>query len=92
MPEQRKEIKIKITDDVLMGRYANYMRVSHTGEEFVLEFVNIMPPAGSVVAKIFTSPRHLKRIVEALETNLKEYETDYGKVEKAEEPKTEMGF
>ena len=92
MSEQKKEIKIKISDEILMGRYANYMKVSHTREEFVLEFANIIAPTGSVVAKIFTSPSHFKRIIKALEVNLKKYEHNYTEIVEAEEPKTEAGF
>lgn len=92
MAGEGKEIKIKITDDVLMGRYANLMRVSHTREEFVLEFVNILQTTGSVVAKIFTSPRHLKRIIGALKTNLDKYEKEHEEIVAAEEPKTKVGF
>ena len=35
----RKEWKVKITDDVLKAAYANYMRVAHTREEFGKETV-----------------------------------------------------
>ncbi|MBA7496196.1 hypothetical protein ES702_06794 [subsurface metagenome] len=92
MAEQKKEIKIKISDDMLMGRYANYMRVSHTAEEFVLEFANIMGPTGSVVAKVFTSPRHLKRIMKALQGSIKRYEDKHSTIKEAEEPKVNIGF
>jgi len=89
---EKKEVKVKISDDILMGRYANYMRVSHTAEEFVLEFANIVPPAGSVVAKIFISPGHLGRIVKALRANLDIYVKDHGPIKEAEEPQKEVGF
>jgi len=92
-PQQKKEIKIKITDDVMKGSYANFMRVSHTKEEFVLDFANIVPPTGIISARVITSPGHLKRIIGALEYNLKKYEEKFGKIEEAEEIKEEkIGF
>lgn len=91
MPE-KKEVKVKISDDVLMGRYANYMRVTHTAEEFVLEFANIIPPAGAVVAKVFISPGHLKRIIKALQNNFDRYVAKHGEPREAEEPKRQIGF
>ena len=35
-------------------------------KEFILDFVNLVPPQGMVTARIVTSPGHLKRIVQAL--------------------------
>jgi len=92
-PQQKREIKIKITDEVMKGSYANFMRVSHTRERFVLDFANIVPPTGIISARVITSPGHLKRIVGALEYNLKKYEEKFGKIEEAKEIKEEkVGF
>ena len=93
MNDKRQEVKVKITDDVLMGRYSNYMRVSHTSGEFVLEFANIVPPVGAVIGKIFVSPGHLKRIIRTLEGNVKKYEKQFGDIKEAQEIKRkEAGF
>ncbi len=92
-PQQKREIKIKITDEVMKGAYANFMKVSHAKEEFVLDFANVVPPTGILTARIITSPGHLKRIIGALEYNLKKYEEKFGKIKEAEEPKEEkIGF
>ena len=92
-PEQKREIKIKITDDIMKGAYANFMKVSHTKEEFVLDFANIVPPTGIISARVITSPGHLKRIIGALEYNLKKYEERFGKIKEAEGLKEEkVGF
>lgn len=89
---EKREVKVKITDDVLMGRYANFMKVTHTPAEFVLEFANIIPPMGAVVAKVFISPGHLKRIITALNDNVRKYEDKFGEIKAVEEPKREIGF
>lgn len=92
MSEQKK-IGIKITDDVLAGVYANAMRVTHTKEEFLLDFMNVFPPQGIVTARIVISPGHLRRIVNALNDNLSRYEQQVGKkVEPTDEPQPGMGF
>jgi len=75
-----------------MGRYANVMRVSHTPDEFVLEFANVMVPKGIMVSRIVISPGHLKRVLKALNQNLKRYEDKWGIIREAIEPKREMGF
>lgn len=81
-----KGMNVKITDEELKGRYANLVRITHTREEFILDFVNFVPPQGSVTARIVTSPGHLKRILRALEENLKLYEERFGSVRAAAEP------
>ena len=92
MAGEQKQVKVKITDDVLMGRYANFMKVTHTSGEFVLEFANVVPPMGAVVAKIFVSPGHLRRIIKTLGVNVEKYEKKFGKIKEAEEPEKEIGF
>ncbi|PYT08486.1 MAG: DUF3467 domain-containing protein [Acidobacteria bacterium] len=88
MAEQQKkgEIPIKITDDVLHGVYANQMMVSHTREEFVMDWVNLFPPEGIVNARVIISPGHLKRVIRALQENVRKYEERYGEIGEAPEP------
>lgn len=82
-----QQINVKITDETLKGSYSNQMVVSHTKEEFVLDFMNIafFPPPGQgvVTAKIITNPAHFKRMVAAMADNLKKYEEQFGKIEEA---------
>jgi len=92
MENQPKENQIQIRDSFAGGEYANAMSVGHTKEEFLLTFLNLVAPSGRVVGKIITSPGHLKRILRALDENLKKYEAAFGKVEEAEGPKNEIGF
>jgi hypothetical protein len=88
---QNNQLQIKVDDAVLRGAYANGMQVQHTKEEFVLDFLNVFPPTGTLQARIVVSPAHLKRIVAALAENLAKYETNFGKIEAAEGP-GEIGF
>ena len=79
-------LNIKIDDEELKGRYANLVRISHTREEFILDFINVVPPQGAVTARVISSPGHLKRLIRALESNLKLYEEKFGEVREAQEP------
>ena len=92
-PPPQQQINIKIEDAVMKGAYANAMAVSHSKEEFVLDFLNIYPwqRAGIVTSRVITSPGHMKRIVNALTENLKKYEEKFGKIEVAKEPEG-IGF
>ena len=79
-------VNIKIADDELKGRYSNLLRITHTREEFILDFINLVPPQGAVTARIVTSPGHMKRIISALANNLSRYEESYGTIREAPEP------
>jgi hypothetical protein len=82
-------VNIKIADEELKGRYCNLLRITHTREEFILDFINMVPPQGVVTARIVTSPGHMKRILSALAANLQRYEESYGTIEEAAEPPAE---
>src|SRR5579863_4664224 len=89
MPEPADGLNVKISDDELRGRYSNLLRIAHTREEFILDFINLLPPQGIVSARILTSPGHLKRIIRALSANLERYEQTFGPIQEAEEPVAE---
>jgi len=84
--DEAASIQIIAGDEDLKGRYANLMSVSHTGEEFVLDFFAVTPSSsgqarGTLVSRVVTSPPHFKRIVAALEDNLDKYEAQFGEIE-----------
>ncbi|MDX1388731.1 MAG: DUF3467 domain-containing protein [Acidobacteriota bacterium] len=87
MADKKREVSIKIPDEVLGGVYANQMMVTHTREEFVLDLINLLPPHGVVNARVIVSPGHLKRMIRALQENLSRYEQRFGVVEEAQVPK-----
>lgn len=91
-PHQGQQIQIKADDAKLAGGYANMMQVSHTKEEFVLDFVSLFPPSGQLVSRILVSPAHAKRIMLALEENIKRYESQFDKIKDSEEEKPAFGF
>ena len=94
MPE-KKQIKIKAKDEDLKGTYSNLMQVLHTKEEFILDFFLISPQQGALASRIIMSPGHLKRMIKALQGNMRKYEEKFGKIEEAKAPskeETEIGF
>jgi len=86
MSDKKASLNIKITDEELKGRYSNLLRITHTREEFILDFINVVPPQGVVTARLVTSPGHLKRIIRALDKNLQLYEENFGDIAEAPEP------
>jgi hypothetical protein len=92
MPNGKKEIKVNFPEKLQAGVYANNMIISHTREEFIMDFLMVAPSAGCVTSRVVVSPGHVKRILAALEENIKRYESKYGKIQRAEDPKGKVGF
>ncbi|MEI6627018.1 MAG: DUF3467 domain-containing protein [bacterium] len=84
--------QIEIKDMFAGAEYANGMQIGHNKEEFLLTFINLAGGNGRVCGKIITTPAHVKRMILAMQDNLKQYEATFGKVEQAEAPKEQMGF
>lgn len=91
MANEAKGVNIKISDEELKGRYSNLLRITHTREEFILDFINLVPPQGVVTARIVASPGHLKRIIRALGHNLEIYEEKFGEIAEAPDPAQSAG-
>lgn len=89
---QQQQVQIKADDATMKGAYANMMQVAHTKEEFVMDFMNLLPPQGMLVSRVITSPGHLKRIVAALKDNLEKYEKQFGSIAEAQAPNSDIGF
>ncbi|MFC1662709.1 DUF3467 domain-containing protein [Patescibacteria group bacterium] len=89
---QQKQVNIKATDAALQGVYANNIMLAHSREEFVLDFMNIFPPQGQLASRVIISPGHAKRLLKALEDNIKKYEKQHGNIKEAAPAGSEIGF
>lgn len=78
-------IQIELDDATAQGAYSNIVLINHTESEFVMDFAYLQPgaPRARVRARIISSPRHTKRLLRALESNLARYEEIFGKIEEA---------
>lgn len=92
MSNEERKIKINFPKELKGGTYSNNLIVSHTKEEFIMDFLMVAAPEGAVTARVIISPGHMKRIISALEQNIKKYEEKFGKIQKAEWPKDAVGF
>ncbi|MGB3095678.1 MAG: DUF3467 domain-containing protein [Candidatus Deferrimicrobiaceae bacterium] len=90
--DQPMEIQVTLPEQLRGGSYSNNMIVTHTKEEFLLDFLLVAPPSGTVVARIILSPGHIKRVVAALQENIAKYEAKHGFIQAAEEPKGKIGI
>jgi hypothetical protein len=79
-PQKTQQIQINTTDEVSRGRYSNLMLVSHSPEEFILDWLLNSPNGPHLVSRIILSPGNVKRAIDALTINLKQYEDKFGAV------------
>jgi hypothetical protein len=92
--EQDLKLEIQIDDDVAAGQYINMAVVNHNDSEFVLDCIYVQPqaPKAKVQSRLITSPRHAKRLLLALQSNVVNYENRYGTIdlEEARQPQNEV--
>ena len=89
---QQRQIQIKASDEELKGKYSNLMQITHTQEEFVLDFFLVIPPQGTLTSRVIMNPGHVKRMIRALQDNIEKYEGKFGKVAEAQAPEAPLGF
>jgi hypothetical protein len=87
-PEGIPQIQIDIDDATAQGAYSNLVLLNHNDNEFVLDFAYVQPttPRARVRARILFSPRHAKRLLRALEANIRRYEERFGRIEDIDPP------
>ena len=90
--QQSQKQQIKIADNIPGAEYANLMQINHNKDEFMMVFANVAGPSGKVVSKIISTPGHMKRIMIALQGNIKKYEEQFGEISEAGAPGKEIGF
>ena len=80
-PPGAPQIQIDVDETTAQGAYSNLVLINHNENEFVLDFAYIQPsaPRARVRARIISSPRHTKRLLRALEHNLRRYEERFGR-------------
>jgi hypothetical protein len=92
-PASPGQKQIKIADNIPGAEYANAMQVNHNRDEFQMMFLSIMGISGKVAGKIISNPGHFKRMVTAMQDNLKKYEEQFGEIKEADAPEgKEIGF
>ncbi len=72
---------IEMPDD-LESQYVNFVRISHTASEFVMDFSLLLPGVSKpqVNSRIVMSPTAAKLFLRAMMENLKRYEANFGEI------------
>jgi hypothetical protein len=80
------QLQIDLDEVTAQGAYSNLVLINHNDNEFVLDFAYLQPgaPRARVRSRVISSPRHTKRLLRALEYNVRKYEERFGKIEEPE--------
>ena len=86
-----QQINIELDEKISSGEYANFVVVTHSPAEFVMDFTRILPgvPKAKVHSRIIMAPQHAKAFLGALNENIKKFESKHGVINI---PKREEGF
>ena len=82
MEQKKNELKIELTPEVASGHYSNLAVISHSGNEFYLDFINVAPnmPQAKVQSRIIMTPENAKNLLFALRDNITKYEENFGEI------------
>ena len=97
MSEKTKKegsINIELDPETAQGIYSNLAIINHSGSEFVVDFVTIMPgaPKAKVRSRIVLTPQHAKRFLKALNDNVQRFEAAHGEINDYEQPPIPLNF
>ncbi len=77
------QLQIQLDEAIADGQYVNMALVNHTETEFTLDFIYVQPqqPKAKVKARIITNPKHMKRLILAMQDNIAKYESKFGVIQ-----------
>ena len=78
----QQQINIELGEKEAEGIYSNLALITHSPAEFVIDFTRMLPgvPKTKVYARIIMTPQHAKSLLNALEDNIKKFESQFGEI------------
>lgn len=82
MTPDNRTVNIEIGDREWEGIYSNFVIITHSNSEFVLDFARMLPGAqkAKVFSRILMTPQHAKALLNTLENNIKKFEGEHGEI------------
>lgn len=90
----QNQLNIELPEEIAEGVYSNLAIISHSPQEFVVDFIRVMPgvPKAKVKSRIVLTPEHAKRLMKALAENVKKYESQFGTIDDKDAPNIPMNY
>ncbi len=78
-----QQINIQLDQEVGEGEYSNFVVVTHSPAEFVMDFTRILPGVSKakVHSRIVMAPPHAKAFLMALKDNIQKFESKHGEIQ-----------
>ena len=92
--KNQNQINIELPEEIADGEYANLAIITHSNQEFVVDFVRLAPgvPKAKVKSRIILTPQHAKRLMGALMENVRKFEQMHGEIKDFEQVALPMNF
>ena len=95
VPPQPIQIQLELDPVTANGVFINSAFVTHSDAEFTLDLIYVQPqppgPPGTALkatvrARAITTPKHMKRLLLAIQDNVSKYEARFGAIDVADAP------
>jgi len=94
MEIKHQQINVELGEKESEGIYANLALITHSPSEIIIDFARVMPgvPKARVYARIVMTPAHAKMLLNALQDNIKKFESQFGAIKIVGKEGKEIGF
>ena len=85
--QQQNQFQMGISPEVAEGTYSNLALITHSSSDVILDFACVLPcmPQPQIKSRVIMAPEHAKRLLQALQDNIANYEQTFGKIRLSEE-------
>src|ERR1700682_3789818 len=82
-PPANLQLQIQLDEELAQGMYVNMALINHSETEFTLDMIYVQPqqPKAKVRARLITSPKHMKRLLLAMQERVGRYEQRFGVID-----------
>ena len=79
---QEQKLDLNMTEEVAQGIYSNLAVITHSDNEFILDFVAMLPglQKSNVRSRVIMTPQNAKRLLAALSDNIRKFEETHGAI------------
>jgi hypothetical protein len=90
---KRDNLNVEIPDNEAIINYSNFAIVSHSPEEFVIDFARILPgkEGAKVISRVIMTPKNAKNFMMAMNNNIANFEKQFGEIILPQNPHERFG-
>ena len=83
MDKNKNGLELNVAESMVGGVYSNLAMIAHGPSEFIFDFASMLPAMekAKVCSRVIMTPEHAKRLLFALQDNVRKYEQTFGTIE-----------